>query len=947
MNKQFENKYMLLFPLFLMLAACDHDENGSDEPLLPENAIEIKAKVDIESDGSAVDFNWEADADRIGLFTFIGSEPDLVNVYLAAYSSTAQSSFVAPSKANTLSWKDSQGATDFYAYYPFRTSYTDPEAIPVSVPAVQNGDSVKVKNLMLIASDEGVTNGSQVSFTFKPVVSVIKLSVASSRRFRNVSEIKIIDHSGSGIAFGDGTVNLLTGEVKSDSSFTTISLKFTSPITISSKKQTWWIPIAPGHAGDSFEISIVRDGTESTLASFTAPDAGFPAGTVTTVDISTQLQPANAKDLSVSGTANTYIVNAAGTTYKFKANVKGNGESRSFSWNYEQSSRSASISDVSLSPYDALLVWYNTPKQSSGFVNACPIDTTSLYYSEGDGYVYFNTPEEFVDGNALVAVTDESGTILWSWNIWAVEGYDPDATAKSIPGYVMMDRNLGAMRGYDASSDADPTTSAWAIGNYYQWGRKDPFPAATEYNSASNELDGGMQWGLPTHTPIESLKNDRSSYSWGDKDLIFTEDRAANGEMLQNELGAGYTVEAAVQESIEKPYKWMFNGTSDGSNPYMWMTNDILSKDLEEQSDWKYLWGDVEELTSSEKTIYDPCPPGWKVPTADALEFALDGTELASGGHGIYSSKYAIYFPFAGQRRAGFGGSQITELTTSVQLWSSSVATPFYPMKGTKVNSNGTISGASACAFNSYAGAAYQVRCVREEKVEMSKPIGEGSGEKADLFGDSITEQWPIRGRKAFFTDNGYVCEGISGQTSMNLLARFYSDVLSHDPQVLVIAVGTNDLADNNGYHKSIEDIAYTVELMADIAHDYGAEIIIGAALPTDNMWWKNDAWNEEYGGEALTARIIAYNSLLKAFAEKRGYLFADYWSQMHDDNNALKEEYRWQFSDGTLDSVHPNAAGYLVMEGVLKPLIDEALSDPDQVGGGGDADDFGDWTWN
>jgi hypothetical protein len=81
------------------------------------------------------------------------------------------------------------------------------------------------------------------------------------------------------------------------------------------------------------------------------------------------------------------------------------------------------------------------------------------------------------EGNALVGVYNDANAngvrdtgegFLWSWHIW-VTNYKPvDA------GGGFMDRNLGAMN----PTPGDPG----AIGLHYQFGRKDPFPAATTIN---------------------------------------------------------------------------------------------------------------------------------------------------------------------------------------------------------------------------------------------------------------------------------------------------------------------------------------------------------------------------------------------------------------------------------------------------------------------------------
>ena len=45
------------------------------------------------------------------------------------------------------------------------------------------------------------------------------------------------------------------------------------------------------------------------------------------------------------------------------------------------------------------------------------------------------------------------------------------------------------------------------------------------------------------------------------------------------------------------------------------------------------------------------------------------------------------------------------------------------------------------------------------------------------LMGDSITEEW-LRLRPDFFSSNGYVGRGISGQVSAQMLVRFRQDVI-------------------------------------------------------------------------------------------------------------------------------------------------------------------------
>ena len=148
-------------------------------------------------------------------------------------------------------------------------------------------------------------------------------------------------------------------------------------------------------------------------------------------------------DLSLDGTANSYIVQPAYSTYSFKT-VKGN-------------------SNESVGAVASVEILWETYNTSDAVTQNSVIASVEL---DGDK-VKFTMPEEAVPGNAVIAVTNADGTILWSWHIWVVD-FDPEVTKQTYKsGAVMMDRNLGALH----IADYDPRTH----GLYYQWGRKDPF----------------------------------------------------------------------------------------------------------------------------------------------------------------------------------------------------------------------------------------------------------------------------------------------------------------------------------------------------------------------------------------------------------------------------------------------------------------------------------------
>ena len=146
-------------------------------------------------------------------------------------------------------------------------------------------------------------------------------------------------------------------------------------------------------------------------------------------------------DLSAEGTANCYLVKAAGK-YKFKA-VKGNSD--------------ATVGNVKKTE----VLW-----ESFGTDVAPNVGDLVTGVGYKNGYVYFSTPEVFGNGNASIAVRNSKDVILWSWHIWCSEEGWNDQVYPNNAG-TMMDRNLGA-------ASATPG-DVGAFGLLYQWGRKDPF----------------------------------------------------------------------------------------------------------------------------------------------------------------------------------------------------------------------------------------------------------------------------------------------------------------------------------------------------------------------------------------------------------------------------------------------------------------------------------------
>ncbi len=262
-----------------------------------------------------------------------------------------------------------------------------------------------------------------------------------------------------------------------------------------------------------------------------------------------------AEDLNTNGYANSYIVSEANKAYKFDAKIQGNGKA------------TTKITPKKINPKKAFVVWESS-KEEKGVIANVTLDE--------NGIVTFITGDK-IGGNALIAVTDGEptdefplGTILWSWHIWSTN-YDTnkEITVKSTSGdeFKFMPINLGALT-------VDPDKNG--NGLKYQWGRKDPFL------KDGFKLDGSEHEGVVHY----------SKYGW------------------QSSSFTGNGKDSAIEEAIKFPTGF-FRGPH--GNDFDWSGNGTGIENRNNQ-----LWGNMEN-NLGKKSIYDPCPVGYRVPPTEAF----------------------------------------------------------------------------------------------------------------------------------------------------------------------------------------------------------------------------------------------------------------------------------------------------------------------------------------
>lgn len=210
-----------------------------------------------------------------------------------------------------------------------------------------------------------------------------------------------------------------------------------------------------------------------------------------------------------------------------------------------------------------------------------------------EDYMILEMPATLHPGNAVVAAMDSEGVIVWSWHIWVPE------TAIVTKNYGiltpdMMDRNLGAL----VAAEAGVPSPIHSFGLTYQWGRKDPFVGPKAVKSGDNATVAGV-------------------------------------ELSQTEgAGAADECKITLEQSIANPT--LLGHSQNGS----WI--------IPEGND---LWSDTE------KTIYDPCPPGYRVPARESGKpfHSGDLTTQVGWSESVDNAQFTLgdpvaVFPLAGYR---------------------------------------------------------------------------------------------------------------------------------------------------------------------------------------------------------------------------------------------------------------------------------------------------------
>lgn len=599
-----------------------------------------------------------------------------------------------------------------YAYYPYNANASDKTAIPVSIPSVQNYSGVaSVAQYDFKAANSFADLGDgKYQFNMKQLASLLRLEInlndiaalLAEKAVETASEsLKSITLSSDVRMTGDFTCDItkLAGNnalnFSGDAGQTLgLTINFIDKPALSGTLVAYAV-VAPGaQKGKTLTCTmIVNDFLSVKLSAQMLCD--FEGGKYYTLPLNASVfvnngaavedkTPADAEPVA-GQPSNCYMINAA-KTYSFDATVIGNGEAGIIA------DAGFHTTSASIDPKSAKLMW----EDSEGFISGVSLVK---------GKVHF-TAEKNV-GNAMIAVFDGAGTVLWSWHIWGVGDTMPEDEVVSSQAtisekstlkvkYTVMDRTLGAL-----SKTSYFTT-------LYQWGRKDPIPNSTTY---------------------------------------FVDGQATDIERTYPVYKPGSAADATILTSIQHPECII--------DDYKDQAGDWLASD--KTNNYNLLWGDANTTYvfnkskpaagkgwTNGKTIYDPCPSGYRV----SSKFAWTGFCGSSSGdtknidyinfvkyeNGYYFKKNSsdgvgIYFPMTGSRGCktgslwvGSGASAYSSLNYDASYWASApsqnlgkgASMSISPYDGSPSTAQSSANSINTVDESGNRSAAHPVRCIRE-----------------------------------------------------------------------------------------------------------------------------------------------------------------------------------------------------------------------------------------
>lgn len=444
------------------------------------------------------------------------------------------------------------------------------------------------------------------------------------------------------------------------------------PVFIGSKTQT----TGEGSIPDVDELEVVP--VEFTKAELMEGviDYEFQTPSSTPIDLSSVNENGVYSGTPLQNTANSYVINAGGTyriplvygnairkgkknegAYKTSGSMTNfiNHADKPITSPYIQDNLDTDDTKIGTKTLTAELVWQDAPSLVTNLTIGNYDDKT---YDDVNAlsYLEFEVPAaSIVQGNALLAVK-ANGVTVWSWHIWFTpRPVFEDVTVRTFRGAELhfMPITMGEVLKEDQCTYYEPRTyyieiiqnesgigrsvmtsqtyeliqtggeEFFGVAPYYQFGRKDPMPRAS-FKMAPDLSYFATMYDIDNKTIPYGPTNDMGDYDQTDEnDRTFYINNSATG-------GLSRTIGCAIQhpetyfgvDGSRVGYSWYSGNTTyynlwsaNAAEPVVWTTG---ANDDDKEKFYP------SDFTTDIKTVYDPCPVGFKVPELADINNAFD-----------------------------------------------------------------------------------------------------------------------------------------------------------------------------------------------------------------------------------------------------------------------------------------------------------------------------------
>lgn len=615
----------------LALGSCTKDDTAPVQSAKDNRTLSVVATTESASRAvlyegeSAAQVVWEAD-DKIGVFT-MSNKATAPNNCLHIVQGGSTTARFAGQMQNEVQHNDS-----YFAYYPYdgRTEfyYDSDQSIVLNAPRVQyrrsEGFDARSCGFMVAKSKTGILYGDEPEFAFKNLFAILKFTLtgAGERLYR----INVFDNNGgqmSGQFFvsmtdanlADPTPTFEGGGFYTapfDSEYVTLGCN----TVLSDTPQSFYVAVPPRYYTYGYSVEF-----ETSAGAMFRSNGTLTGKTLKRNTIYRHPQEKFAADYDITLRA------TADYLWQSSANTLSNIALR----------HGAAGTDLSLAENANC---YIVDKAGDYSFRASRPDGVALWGASADAYISFSISEETIQkgGNALIALFDDEGNVLWSWHIWIPRENSCAALHSAGGTHSLMSLNLGAL-----CSDVD---SADSYGFYYQWGRKDPFVG----NGSAGETASGYRETTPFET-VACVINPKYADRYSFRTIANNDSAIATGKSTEYATAHPttfiyYNANVRNGDSSGEDTAHLQSGSGTWFNSYY--------------AKFVSLWGYEHGTRLNRKTIYDPCPAGYRVP--DCVESTWTGMKAGATVVGSLGGLMCdgSYYPAAGCRdgwgTAGKGG---------------------------------------------------------------------------------------------------------------------------------------------------------------------------------------------------------------------------------------------------------------------------------------------------